>query len=140
MSDPVDMLSFAELVVRMGEYLDQQQAALREIIVMRLSGPGPFTLNAVDHSGKALLVSNGASAATIEVHLPANGAERTVFLITRYGPAPVKIIADAGGALRNARAHNGPAERYSEGVVKCIGNAGGTAAEWLLSGDTAAIA
>lgn len=141
MPDPVDTLSFAQLVERMGQYYDDRDAALRRILVMRVNTAGPLTLTHASHGGKELLVANGALTGTIELHLPVDAAEGEIHVIRRYGPAPVKIISDseADGKPRNARGHNCPALLGSAITVRCLGNATGTAAEWWLDGDSAVL-
>lgn len=135
MANPVDQSSFAQLVVRFGDLLDQWQSVLRRILVQDVSGPGPVGLTEAAHGGKALLVANGAAGATIQLQLPADADVGVLFLVDQVGPAPVRFVPPANGALRHRLGHTGSAGQWAGVSVKCI-----RPGEWLLAGDTAIVA
>lgn len=105
--------------------------------VLELIGAGPVALSSSLHAGRSLEVSNGDSTAAIILTLPDDAPIGTVFLIDQVGVSPVRV---SSARLRNRLMHNGAAGRWSGISAKCIRNEGGTAAEWVLSGDTAALA
>lgn len=137
MPTPVDQLSFAELITRHSDLIDEWRSIVREVLIQSLTGPGPFILSAADHGGKSLLISNGASTTTINARLPLDAPVGTVFIVDQVGTSPVKFVTQAGGLLRHRLGHDGTAGQWASISAKCVKNVSGSAAEWLISGDTA---
>jgi hypothetical protein len=57
--------------------------------------------------------------------------------LTQLGAGQVTFSAESGGALRNRQSHTKVAGQYGTVSLFVIANSGGTAAEWLVVGDTA---
>lgn len=135
---PIDLEAYAELVERMGELLDAQDAALRRVLVASKVGPGPFALDSAIDAGKQIRVSHTQQ---VTMSLPANAPVGTIHLVRQINSGPVKFVPDSGGTLRHRLNHNATA-----GLGACVRltcesqNSGNTAAEWWLDGDTAQVA
>lgn len=130
---PVDTESFAALVARMGDLLDDQDAALRRVLVQTMVGAGPYSLTEADHSGKQIRIQH---TDTVVVNLPVNAAVGTIFLVRQTGTGQLKFVPGSGSTLNHRLAHNATAGQHGCVRLTCEANVSGTAAQWWLDGDT----
>lgn len=78
------------------------------------------------------------NAAAIGVTLPNDAAIGFQCAVVQGGAGQITFTAESGGALRNRQSHTKTAAIYGTVSLFVVTNAGGTAAEWLLAGDTVA--
>lgn len=130
MPEPLDTTGIADLIVRFDALIETWRTALRRVLVQELTGASPIPLTEVDHGGKTLLVKDGAG-----LQLPAGDDPGVIFLVAQAGAAAVRIDPPAGGVLRHRLGHTGTAGPWAQVSVTRIG-----AGEWLLAGDTDAVA
>lgn len=102
-----------------------------------IDSAGPIALDAT-HFGQLLPIKNGASSGDISVVLPNDAPVGTVIMFRQLGPAKLLLSAESGGALFNRLTHTRTAGQYATVSISCEANAGGAAAQWFMSGDTAA--
>ncbi len=99
-----------------------------------------------NQTGTTYEVASGDNAKLVTCN---NGSAITVTLpnalsigfqcaITQLGDGQVTFSAEAGGALLNRQSHTKTAGKYGTISVFVVANAGGSAAQWLLVGDTSA--
>jgi hypothetical protein len=81
-----------------------------------------------------------ANAATITVTLPASFPAGWACSAVRWGAGNIKFVTASGAELRSADTHNGTRALYSAVSLSVAENAGGNAAQYVLSGDTATVA
>ena len=130
---PIDLEAYADLVARMGELLDDQDAALSRILVQAaMVGAGPQSLDPDTHGGKQLRVSH---TQTVICTLPNDAPIGTLFLVRQLGTGSVKFVPDSGGTLTHRLNHNATAGQFACIRLTCEANAG-NAAQWFLDGDT----
>lgn len=86
-------------------------------------------------NAKLVTCSNGSA---IAVTLPNDLAVGFQCSLTQLGAGQVSFSAESGGSLRNRQSHTKVAGQYGTVSLFVIANSGGSAAEWLLVGDTAA--
>ena len=116
-----------------GGALDLQGNAISDFIgvINRQTGT-TYTLAAGD-TGKIVEVSNGSA---ITVTLPNSFPVGYNVVVTQMGAGQISFSAAAGGTLRNRSSQTKIAGQYGVTSLYVSTNAGGTAAEWVLSGDT----
>jgi hypothetical protein len=93
-----------------------------------------YTLVAGDR-GKLLSLTN---AGAIAVTLPADAAVGFYCSAYQRGAGQVTFAAASGGTLVNRQSHTKTAGQHSGVGLAVFANAGGSAAQWTLTGDTAA--
>lgn len=93
-----------------------------------------YTLQASDN-GKVVELGN---AAAITLTLPNSLAVGFNCLIRQTGAGQVTVTPASGATRRNRQSHTKLAGQWSEAALSVRTNAGGTAAEYVFSGDTAA--
>lgn len=93
-----------------------------------------YTLLAAD-TGKVVECSN---AAAITLTLPANAAVGACCTVVQGGAGQVTITPASGATLRHRQSHTKTAGQWAGATLYVRSNAGGSAAEWVLMGDTAA--
>lgn len=93
-----------------------------------------YTLQASD-SGKIVECTNNSA---ITVTLPNSLAVGFCCTIVQCGAGQVTLSAASGASLRNRQSHTKTAGQWSGATVYVRTNSGGSAAEYVLNGDTAA--
>jgi len=101
-----------------------------------LSGVGPHSIDSSRYNTKFIVSATSAPT----VILPRAAPNGTMLMIRSVG-APVKLVAQSGGAtLRNWQNHNGSAGSYALITALVEGNADGQSAVWTLDGTTGVVA
>lgn len=77
------------------------------------------------------------SGSAVAVTLSAAAAAGTQLTVTQAGAGQVTFAAGSGGTLRNRESHTKTAGQWAVVRLYVRANGGGSAAEWVLSGDTA---
>jgi hypothetical protein len=93
-----------------------------------------YTLQASDR-GKVVELTNGSS---ITLTLPSTLAVGFCCTIVQGGAGQVNVAAGSGATLRNRQSHTKLAGQWSGATLYVRTNSGGSAAEYVLNGDTAA--
>jgi hypothetical protein len=93
-----------------------------------------YTVTAKDY-GHTRRTTNGSAVA---VTLPATAPAGARVSVIQGGTGQVTLTAASGGSLANRQGHTRTAGQYARVEVLCVANSGGSAAVWVLSGDTAA--
>ena len=92
------------------------------------------TLGSSDTGG----VVETTSGSAVSVTLSETAAVGTSLTLTQAGIGQVTFAAGSGGTLRNRQSHTKTAGQWAAVNLYVRTNSGGSAAEWVLSGDTAA--
>jgi hypothetical protein len=93
-----------------------------------------YSLVASD-SGKVVELVN---AAAIALTVPATLAKGFACTIVQGGAGQVTLAAGSGGTQRNRAGHTKLAGQWAEGTIYVRANSGGSAAEYVFAGDSAA--
>jgi hypothetical protein len=93
-----------------------------------------YTLQSSDR-GKVVELTNGSS---ITLTLPSTLAVGFCCTIVQGGAGQVNVSAGSGATLRNRQSHTKLAGQWSGATLYVRTNSGGSAAEYVLNGDTAA--
>lgn len=93
-----------------------------------------YTLVAAD-TGKVVELTN---AGAITLTVPNSLAEGFSCTILQGGAGQVTVAAGSGATMRNRQSHTKLAGQWAVGVIHVRDNSGGSAAEFVLGGDTAA--
>ena len=93
-----------------------------------------YTLVAAD-TGKVVECSN---AAAITLTLPTNAAVGFCCTVVQGASGQITLTPASGATLRHRQSHTKTAGQWAGVTLYVRSNAGGTAAEWVLMGDTAA--
>lgn len=99
---------------------------------LNTQGGTTYTLQASD-TGKTIVFT---SATAVTVTLP-NSLNYVCCRILQYGAGQVTLSPASGATLRNASTHTKTRAQYSEVDLFIRDNSGGSAAEYILAGDTA---
>lgn len=91
-----------------------------------------YTVASTD-AGKVI---DHANASAIAVTLPADAAVGFCCTYVQAGAGQITFSADTGATLRNRQAHSKSAGQYAMMTLYVRSNSGGSAAEWVLGGDT----
>ena len=92
-----------------------------------------YTLDAAD-TGKIVELSN---ASAIALTLPATAAVGFACTLVQAGAGQVSFASSGSGVVRNRQSHAKLAGQWAMASVYVRANSGGSAAEWVISGDTA---
>lgn len=87
-----------------------------------------------DH-GKLIKTTNGSGVAITLVNSLTVG---TVFSFSQEGDGQITFSAASGASLRNRQSHTKTAGKWAGVTLRVTTNSGGSAAEYVLTGDTAA--
>jgi hypothetical protein len=82
---------------------------------------------------RACLGLNNAAGGTLTLRNTATVGERLDLIQTGTGQWTIEVAA--GGTLRSRGGANKTNGQWSACSARCVANAGGSAAEWLLTGD-----
>lgn len=91
-----------------------------------------YTIASTD-TGKVI---DHANAAAITVTLPATFSVGFACTYVQAGAGQITFSAASGATLRNRQAHSKSAGQYAMMTLYVRSNSGGSAAEWVLGGDT----
>lgn len=94
-----------------------------------------YTLDTTTDRGKVLTVSN---ASAITVTLPNSAAVGYCLTVYQKGAGQITFSAASGATLRNRQSHTKVAGQYGTVTLFVESNSGGSAAVWVLAGDTGA--
>lgn len=83
------------------------------------------------------LVIGTSNAGAYTLALPTGLAVGWTTTVVQYGAGQVTFTVSGGSALRNRQAHTKTAGQYAIISIIVLANSGGSAAEYLLAGDTA---
>jgi hypothetical protein len=98
------------------------------------SGSTSINLNSAD-TGQIFETTSGSA---VSITLAASAAVGTSITLTQAGAGQVTFAAASGGSLRNRQSHTKTAGQWGVVSLYVRTNSGGSAAEWVLSGDTTA--
>ncbi len=87
----------------------------------------------VGDSGKIVEMNSGSGK---NVTLPATAPQGTCATITQMGAGQITFITTGSGTIVNASSQTKTRTQYSVCGAYCSSNSGGSAAVWVLSGDT----
>lgn len=87
------------------------------------------------HNGRILVLNN---AAAITLTLPATLPVGFNVVVIQAGAGQVTFTPSGSATLRNRQSHTKAAGQYARTTLEIITNVGGSAAEYILAGDTAA--
>lgn len=90
------------------------------------------TISTVDRGMVLRMTSASAVTITLPNSLPAGFS----FTLIQMGAGLVSFTAAGGGTLRNRQSQTKSAGQYAMMTLIVNDNSGGTAAEWVLAGDT----
>jgi hypothetical protein len=93
-----------------------------------------ITITSTD-TGKVIETTAGTAVA---VTLAATAAVGTQLTVTQYGAGQITFAPTGSGTLRNRSSHTKSAGQYAVVTLYVRANSGGSAAEWVMDGDTAA--
>lgn len=93
-----------------------------------------YTLQAIDN-GKVVDIAN---ASAITLTLPASLAVGFNCIVRQSGAGQITRSLGSGASLRNRSGHTKTAGQWAEISLSVRTNSGGSAAEYVMSGDTAA--
>lgn len=91
-----------------------------------------YTLDAAD-TGKIVELSN---ASAIALTLPATAAVGFACTLVQAGAGQVTFASTGSGTVRNRQSHTKLAGQWAMASAYVRSNSGGSAAEWVISGDT----
>ncbi len=117
-----------------------------EDLTARYNGANWLLDGVVTQSGTSYTLANSdnksrmrfTSATAITITLPNNLQTGFACVIIQAAAGQISFSASSGATLRNRQSHTKTAGQYAVCNLQVISNSGGSAAEYLLSGDTSA--